>query len=213
MKDLLKYIAYIFACATTLYIMAQIKSCSSDTDKEEFTVEIPLDSSFVPIVKQEYRPRSTPFEKGGKQPHRLPKNATESNVARTIAIVKRIPIDSAGHTIQDTTILVVLKQGDVFVERRQYHSEVRVTDFLPPIFDWNLSFSVGINFARTVSPSIAFSPLKIMGRVSFPLLSFDTEGIGIGAGWYQEDFIFGVITHSRFETEVTGLKLFIHYSI
>lgn len=194
--------------------MAQIRSCSDTPDKGDGSVFIPQDSSFVPVVKQEYRPRSTPFERSVKAPAPMPKDAPEANVARTVAIVKRIPVDSVGNAVVDTTFIVITKDGNIFVPKQQgIKTDVGVWEFLPPILEWNLFLSAGVNISKSLSPSAAVAPLKIMGKVTLPSLIIDPDGIGIGAGWHEKDFIIGVLAHRRFEETASGFKLFVHYSL
>ncbi len=213
MKDVLKYISIIAGCATILSFVMQLKSCG-DSNIPLTTVIVPHDRSFVPVTKSEYRPRSTPFEKKVTQSQRLPKDAPEANVARTIAIVKRIPIDSSGKFVTDTTRIVQSKSGDTFVEKQEgIETEVAVTEFLPPILQWNLFLSAGVNYSGTFSPSVAVSPLKIYDKIQFPVLSLDPASVGVGAGWCYKDFVFGISINKRFETAQNSLKLFAHYTL
>lgn len=183
--------------------------------KDEVVVVTPHDSSFVPVTKKEYRPTSTPFEKHKETPARLPNGVTEANVARTIAIVKQIPSDSVAGMIADTTSIVILKSGEVFVGKQQngIKTSVMVTEFVPPILSWDIFLSIGINYSSSFNPSIALSPLKICDLIQFPTINLDPKSIGIGIGYCYKDFVFGVAATKRFSDWSPQGNLFFHYSI
>jgi hypothetical protein len=182
-------------------------------------IRVPADSNFVPVKERNYRPRSTPFERPSNIPVTLPKGVTEANVARIVTVVKRIPIDSA-HFLQDTTSIIITKGDQVFVPKQSgVETGVQDIKFIDPIFRWGLFTSIGASFTKfgvptlEVSPSIAISPLEILGKVQLPLLAADLSGIGIGIAYRHKDFIFVLADHERFVDAGRSIRIMIHYSI
>ena len=218
MSKHLKYSAVILVCVVILVITSRIDSCNNQAT-DEISIRIPSDSGFVPVTEHNYRPPSTPFERSSKPPAKIPKDISEGDVARTVAVVKRIPIDSS-HFLTDTTSLVLMKDGLVFVQKQPgIAMSVEDTKFIDPIFHWDIFTSIGISIAKfgvptlEVSPSIAIAPLEIMGKVQLPLLAADLTGVGIGIAYRHKNFIFALAGHERFVDAGRSIQIMIHYSI
>lgn len=216
MKDYLKYISIIIVCVTTIVISTQIRSCSNVRDGEESVTVTPRDSSFVPVSKNEYRPRSTPFEKDAAIPARLPNDAPQANVARTIAIVKAIPADGTGTFIKDSTNIVITKSGDVFVEKKSgIETNVTITEFLPPILQWDFYCGIGFNTnMQKIFPSVSVSFLQINEKFSAPILFADTRSIGVGAGYkFYYDISVAPVLCWDYENLNRSIKINVSYQL
>ena len=81
MKDILKYGAWIVVAAVVLVLGLKLAHMLEGEPQYEYVVPLcGIDSGFVPIIKKDYRPRSTPFERRSKPPVRLPRGVKESDV-------------------------------------------------------------------------------------------------------------------------------------
>lgn len=221
MKDYLKYITWIVLAVVALIIVFRVTGLFKNEQPEEVTVTTPSDSAFLPIHKREFKPSSIPFEKRTKPPVRLPKGIKEKDVARAIIITKSGRGRTSGDlgAIRDTIRLLELKNGSIFVEGIEgIETKVEEITYVPPILSWGLFTSSGISIGRSeekflFSPMLAVSPLQISGVVQFPLLIADLNGVGIGAGYRYDKFVFGITSHWQFENKQQGIRLFIAYSI
>lgn len=209
MKDVLKYAAIVTVCATLVIIFISRFCGSAQT---EHTVMVPLDSNFVPVVQETYRPPSTPFENPQSPVGRIPQGTNEKDVSRVIRVVKR-----GINTLADTTTILEMKTGEIFVPKQDsVQISVVETRYTPPILRWEIFASIGASFPagpNIISPAIALSPLLIMGLVQFPLALVDLEAIGVGAGIQFRDFVFGVGSMWTFKDQRRQTRLFVAYSI
>lgn len=221
MKDYLKYITWIVLAVVALVIVFRVTGLFKGGTSEDVTITTPSDSTFLPIHKREFKPPSIPFERRTKPPVRLPKGVRERDVARAIVITKsgRGRTSSDLTALRDTTRMIELKNGAIFVEGVE-GTETRVEEitYVPPILSWDFFTSAGVSIGRSeerflFSPMLAVSPLQISGVVQLPLLIADINGVGIGAGYRYDNFVFGITSHWQFENKQQGIRLFIAYSI
>lgn len=218
MKDYLKYIVILIVTAAVLTIFFQIKSWF-EPSHERTTLTTPIDPNFTPIEEKKYRPPSTPFERPPKPPVVLPKGVREKDVDRIITVYKKIPVARGDSLVVDTTNVVLTKTGEVFVPK-QSGKEVTVQQvgYVAPIFSFGWFSSFGVAVARpgnpiSFSPTIAATPLEIVGTVQLPLIMIDLQGIGAGVGVRYADFVFTPVCHLRFGDAERQLKFVILYSI
>jgi len=221
-KDILKYgswvVIAIVALVLGLILGPRVLSYFEGYLGGDHAVFTPADSTFVPVVKREYKPRSTPFERPSKPPVRLPKGVKESDVKRVIVVTEHIKTDSS-RIFFDSTTVIELKSGAIYVPK-EHGKELTVEEFnyVPPVLDFGLFCSVGASVGRyndkfTISPLMAASLLQICGVVQFPLVMADLQGVGAGFGIRQGDFMIGAFSHWRFEDMQRQIKLSIQYSI
>lgn len=210
MKETLKYIALAIAGIAVIVVVVRMSSCGASS---EIMITVPADSNFVPIARQSYRPRSTPFEKYPPIPvRRYPAGVKEKDVKRVIAVVKH-----PRNAPPDTTTLIEMKTGEIYVPKEDSVAiSVTETEYVPPILAWDLSLLVGASFPgknHIVSPLITLSPLTVLGIVRAPLGAADLEGIGIGGAVQYKNFSFGVGQFWMFVDAGRRVKLFVCYSI
>lgn len=218
MKDYLKYIAWMVVAIVVLVLVLKISGWIEGSPHIDYTVTTPIDSGFAPIIKKDFKPRSTPFERPSKPPVRLPKGVKEADVKRVIVITERLKTDS-GTKFFDSTAVVELKSGEIYVPKED-GKELTVEEFryVPPILDFGLFASVGASIGRSqqrfnISPLLAASPLQICGSVQFPLLMADLQGVGAGFGIRYGDFMVGISSHWNYLDAQRQIKVSIHYSI
>jgi hypothetical protein len=226
-KDVLKYGAWIVVVLVLLVLGLRLARMLEGEPNNEYVVGSPIDSGFVPIIKKDYRPHSTPFERRSKAPVRLPRGVKSSDVKRVIIVTENVKTDSglpdyavqAGKTFSDSTTVIELKSGEIYVPKED-GKELTVEEFryVPPILDFGLFGSVGASLGRiqtkfVVSPLVAFSPLQICGTVQLPLAMADLYGVGVGFGVRYGDFIVGAFSHWRFDDAQRQIKVSIHYCI
>jgi len=215
-KDVLKYGAWIIVAAVVLVLGLRLARMLEGEPHNEYVVGSPIDSGFVPIIKKDYRPRSTPFERPSKPPVKLPRGVKESDVKRVIIVTENVKTDS-GKTFSDSTTVIELKSGEIYVPKED-GKELTVEEFryVPPILDLGLFGSVGASLGGilaklTLSPLVAASPLQICGLVQFPLAMADLYGVGVGFGVRYGDFIVGAFSHWRFDNMQRQIKISIQY--
>jgi hypothetical protein len=221
MKDILKYgswlVVAIVALVLGLTLGPRVLSFLEGYVGGEHTVFTPADSNFVPVIKKDYRPPSTPFERPSKPPWKLPKGVSERDVKRVITVAKETPADSAGAVHRDTTQIIETFDGRIYIPKELGKATtVRETRYTPPIFAFDLFTSAGITLTRreskfVVSPLLAIAPLQILGHVQLPLVGADFEGVVAGAGYRYDRFMLGTVVHWSGRDLSRYIKLTVHF--
>lgn len=218
MKETIKYLAWIVVAGVLLVIASMVKDVFRGESEAPGMMVVPADSGFAPVIKKEFRPRSTPFEKHPPIPvKRYPAGVKEKDVKRVITIGKTIPISGIPH--QDTTRIIEMKSGEIFIEKPDSGQlVVEEFEYLDPILSWGARASLGITFSRfshkfELSPSLSLSFLQVLGRIAVPLATVDLTSIGLGVGYQWESFVFGFGLHWRFEDLRKQVKISLQYSI
>lgn len=204
MNSALKYIAIIVVALVTFMILSQMKHCWQSAP-DTVTLVMPSDSNFAMIVKKEYRPVSTPFEKRSKPPAKLPSGVKERDVKRVVVVVDVYP-DSI-----NSVSLVELKSGEVFVPKEEGRTVEEYT-YKSPILDFDLFPLVGLTFGGKLSPAVALSPLQVYESVQLPLIVASPDGVGMGfAGRYRE-YSLGLTFEWRYRDAGKQAKLVVAYN-
>jgi hypothetical protein len=218
MKDYLKYGAWAVVAIVLLVVVWRISRLIEGGPQTDYTVATPIDSGFVPIIKQEFKPRSTPFERASKPPVKLPQGVKESDVKRVIIVIKDVKTGS-NIAVPDTSRIIELKSGEIYVPKEE-GTELTVHEitYMPPILRFGLFASVGVSLGGipaklTVSPLVAVSPLQICGFVQFPLVMVDLCGIGAGFGFRYGNYMAGAFSHWRFDNMQRQVKISVQYAI
>jgi hypothetical protein len=214
----MKHIAWIVVAISVLVIFFKIESCLREKKGSNEIVFTPADSSFEPIVKKEYRPPSTPFEKPQRPKIKIPAGIDEKEIEKAIIITKLPQTDGLKNTPPDTTRILILKSGEVYIEKTDSTiTKVEQYHYLPPIFDFTLQPSIGLSLSLDssfkVSPSLALSACQLFGKVQIPILTADLNGVGVGVGIRQEDFVFGLAATWSYKDFDRQIKLSLHYSL
>jgi hypothetical protein len=216
-KDVLKYGAWIVVAVVALVFGLRIVNLFEGDHSGEHTVFTPADSNFAQVVKKDYRPASTPFERPSKPVVKLPKGVSERDVKRLITVTKETPADSAGTVHIDTTQIIETFDGQVYVPKEEGKTTtVQETHYTPPIFAFDLFGSAGITVTRrenkvVVSPLLAIAPLQVLGHVQLPLIGADFEGVAAGAGYRYDKFMLGLVAHWSGKDLSRSVKLTVHY--
>jgi len=168
----LKYASIIAVCLTIAYILLTLRDCSPAglTPGREV---ISADSGYVPVIVENYRPPSTPFERPGKKPIQLPEGIKEDKVQRVITVSNK------GSVIN----IIELKSGELRIPDAEDSLQVEITNFLEPFIRFGLFAEAGVSLgSKKVSPSVSVSLIKIDGRYSLPVFVADLTSIGAGIG-------------------------------
>jgi hypothetical protein len=136
-------------------------------------VVLPTDSAYLPVVIQEYKPKSTPFEKPVKPVSKLPRNVKESDIKRVITIKGK-----------ETVQIIETINGEIHVPRQGDSTEVRLTNYSSPILQFGIFAAAGFNLgSAAASPSVSISLLKIEGKIFAPVFAADLKSVGMGIGY------------------------------
>jgi hypothetical protein len=179
-KDYLKAASVIIVCATIVFIVLQMKSCGKKASVSA-SVSSPTDSNFSQISHEEYKPSSLPFS-GKKAPVNLPEGVEEKDVQRVVSIeVKDVP-KSEPKKID----VVETKSGEIYVAKDTSVVSVKVTEFEPKLFDFDLRFGVGLSVGLPssgvrLSPAAVAAPIVWAGFIHAPIVVADLDGLGVGA--------------------------------
>ncbi len=217
MKDLLKYGSWLVVAIVALILGLRVAAFLDHDSSQEQTVFTPADSSFAPVVKKDYRPASTPFERPSKPVAKLPKGVSEKDVKRVITVTKDTPADSAGNVTKDTTQIIETFDGKIYIPKEDGKATtVEETRYVPPIFAFDLFTSAGITLTMrdnkvVVSPMVAIAPLQVLGHVQLPLVGADLEGIAAGIGYRYDKFMLGSVVHWSGKDLTRSVKLTIHF--
>lgn len=166
----LKYGSIIAVCLTIAYILLTLRECSPAglTPGREV---IPADSGYVPIIVQDYRPASSPFEREDKRSVVLPEGISEQKVKRVLRISGK---SSLVHVIE-------LKNGDLLVPETDDSLQVVMTNFQEPFVQFGLFTEVGVTLGvNKFSPSLSVSLMQINGKYSLPVFAADLSSVGAG---------------------------------
>jgi len=218
MKEYVKYIAWIIVAIVVLVLIFKISNLIEGPAHVDYTVSTPIDSGFVPIIEKDYKPRSTPFERPSKPPVKLPKGVKESDVKRAIVVVDSMETGS-GRKFLDTTTVIELKSGEIFVPKKDGKElSVEEYSYKPPILAFGLFGSLGASLGQSagklaVSPIVGASLAQISGLVQFPLFSADFDGIGAGIGLRYGSVMVGAHSHWRFDGTQRQIKLSLQFCI
>jgi len=195
-KDSLKYIAYIILASAVIIVVLRFRACVNPATTEVF-VSTPVDTSFSPVVKRDYRPKSTPFERPLKPAVKLPKNIRESDVKRVLIVVKSGRDIQSNVPAEDTTTVITTKDGNVHVAKQNGRvRSVELITYQPTILDFRLSVLLGVTLGKDVaSPVVAIYPLQICGAIQIPILAADLHGFGAGVSYRWNNFSAGILLH------------------
>jgi hypothetical protein len=204
MLQYLKYIAIIFCCVLLVYLLAQLRSCSSHNRVAD--VLTPADSNYSPIRVEHYRPSSLPFGTHpippliqGGDAITLPRGVKEKDVKRVITIaLKSLPMQKGDGLID----IVEMKDGSVYTPKDSAVAAVTIREFDPPIFDLAMRFGIGISVGTTFppeagenratfAPCASFAPVQWFSTVNLPVLNVDWDGVGAAfdARLYHDIFL------------------------
>jgi len=204
----IKYTAIIIVCGTMIYLITRVERCGKGGTPSQ-TIEVPSDSNFAPIVKQEYTPPSLPFIKG-RMKGKLPKGIGERDVK------KITDITLSNKPKKDETISIIeTKNGNIFVAKDSSVKSVTVIEFEPPIMSLQIGFGAGLSLdykCKRISPAAIFAPIEWIGWLHIPVVSADLDGVGLGAQArvYHNIFV-GAANHWRYDSG-TQVKFLLTYN-
>jgi hypothetical protein len=201
LKRYFKYGICLIIALAIAHICFTCQSCG-EVGQTSRVAKTPDDTNFAKIVERDYRPASTPFEHPLEPDVRLPQGYSEKEVKRVIIVTKSIDV-SDRKPVFDKTAIIEMRSGEIFVDKQGGRVQsTEVVTYKDPIFSLGLYPQVGTTIGKGFSPMIGFSPLRILGRVDFPLLATDLQGVGVGvSGKIWHNFSAGLLAHWSFTIE------------
>ena len=207
MKKSYKIVSYIIVILIVVSLGYKYYRWLNPTTKT-ITVTQSSDTTFHSTTHDTYRPPSLPsfIEHHNAPPSNIPSNMRPKDVREIITVVK-VP--------GDTTHIIIGKDGSVNVPKQNGEVlGVTVTDYLPPIldFDWYVKLGIDGN-ADKISPMIGIGFCEIYGRVELPIFTLDLNGIGVGVDVkIIEPISIGVLFHDSWTTQ-KSIRLMVSYGL
>lgn len=209
MQSILKYTAIIICCGTAIVFLFKLQSCWKAGAIGPQSLDVPQDSSFQPMVHQNYKPPSLPFSKG-KLPAKLPQGVGERDVKRVVSVTVK---DVKGSRTID---IVETKTGAIYVPKDSVVVSAVVTNIVPPLFTFQLRYGLGVTVGDgggspviRLMPAATASLMEWDGWLQAPIVSADLDGVGLGIQCkLYHDIYAGGLWQRKFEGGSQGKLVF-----
>lgn len=175
-KSIFKYSLWIILAVIVGALVVGLRNCGNPP-RQMAGVVTPLDSNYLPVRVEQYRPPSLPFEHANPPVKRLPVGVREKDVRRVVTIAK----------ISGPLQLVETNDGMIYLPKDSSTSSITVTNYLPPVFEFSPEIFGGISLGLggesfSVLPSAGISVFNMCGSLHVPVIAVNPYGLGVGAG-------------------------------